>query len=78
VLSTISGGAAASFSLTAYAPRILKGDLNPGFYAEHLLKDLNIAMEECKNMNIHLPGLTLVHKLYDQLVNEMEGGKHGT
>lgn len=78
VLDTISGGAAGSFSLTAYSPRILKGDMEPGFYAEHFLKDLNIALEECKNMSIKLPGLELVQSMYDQLVNEMDGGRYGT
>lgn len=78
VLDTISGGAAASFSLTAYAPRILKGDMAPGFYAEHFLKDLKIALEECESMKISLPGLNLVHDMYSQLVNEMDGGRYGT
>lgn len=31
-LTAISRGGASSFSLNAYAPRILKGDLQPGFY----------------------------------------------
>src|SRR4029079_11770829 len=35
VLETIGGGAAASFSLQTYAPRLLKGDLEPGFKIDH-------------------------------------------
>ena len=78
VLSTISGGAAGSFSLTAYAPRILKSDMEPGFYAEHFLKDLNIALEECENMDLNLPGLNLAQELYQRLCTEMDGGRQGT
>ena len=28
------------------APRILKGDFNPGFYVEHFIKDMGIALED--------------------------------
>lgn len=67
VLETISGGAAASFQLTNFAPRILKRDLGPGFYVEHFVKDLEIALDECRRMNFALPGLALVHQLYKSL-----------
>ena len=60
VLENISGGAAASFSLSNYAPRILKGDFKPGFFVEHFMKDMKIALEECEKMNLCLPGLALV------------------
>jgi 3-hydroxyisobutyrate dehydrogenase len=35
VLASVSGGAAGSWSLSNYAPRILKGDFEPGFFVEH-------------------------------------------
>jgi len=63
-LKAISGGAAASFSLSAYAPRILSGDFEPGFFVEHFVKDLGIALQECSRMNLALPGLALAHQLY--------------
>jgi len=37
-LKAVSGGAANSFSLTSYGPRILKRDFEPGFYVEHFIK----------------------------------------
>lgn len=77
VLDTISGGAAASFSLTAYSPRILKGDFAPGFFVEHFVKDMEIALDECRRLGIALPGLSLVHQLYRGLMAQ-GGGQYGT
>lgn len=31
-----------------------------GFYVNHFVKDLGIALEECRNMDLALPGLALV------------------
>ena len=79
VLDAIGGGAAASFSLSSYWPRITKGDTAPGFYVKHFVKDLGIVLEECKIMGITLPGVELANKLYTQLRDEFEhGGEMGT
>jgi len=67
-LQAISKGAAGSFSLTVYGPRIIKGDLNPGFYVEHFVKDLGIAVGEAQRMKLALPGLGLAHQLYLSLL----------
>jgi 3-hydroxyisobutyrate dehydrogenase len=64
VLETISGGAAGSWSLTNYGPRVLKGDFAPGFKVDHFIKDLGIALDEAERMNLALPGLALAHQLY--------------
>jgi 3-hydroxyisobutyrate dehydrogenase len=64
VLKSVSGGAASSWSLSNLAPRIIQGDFEPGFYVEHFIKDMGIALEETKRMGIHLPGLALAHELY--------------
>jgi 3-hydroxyisobutyrate dehydrogenase len=63
-LDTISGGAAGSWSLTNYAPRILRGDFEPGFKIDHFLKDLGIALEEASRMDLALPGTALARELY--------------
>jgi 3-hydroxyisobutyrate dehydrogenase len=63
-LETISGGAAGSWSLSNYAPRILKGDLEPGFKVDHFIKDLGIALAEARRMNVVLPGAALAQQLY--------------
>ncbi|CAN8063488.1 unnamed protein product [Agarophyton chilense] len=66
-LAAIAGGGAGSFSVKSYAPRILKGDMNPGFYVEHFVKDLGIALEACRQMGVSLPGLALAQQLYVSL-----------
>jgi 3-hydroxyisobutyrate dehydrogenase len=63
-LDTISGGAAGSWSLSNLAPRVLRGDLEPGFKIDHFLKDLGIALEEAARMDVALPGLALAGQLY--------------
>jgi 3-hydroxyisobutyrate dehydrogenase len=63
-LETISGGAAGSWSLANYGPRLLKGDLEPGFKVDHFIKDLGIALAEGRRMNVVLPGAALAEQLY--------------
>lgn len=67
MLSSISGGAAACWSLDNLAPRILKRDFEPGFFVRHFIKDMGIALEESRRMNISLPGLALVQQLYQSV-----------
>jgi 3-hydroxyisobutyrate dehydrogenase len=76
-LETISGGAAGSWSLTNYAPRILRGDLEPGFKIDHFLKDLGIALTEGRSMGLDLPGTALAEELY-QAAREQGYGQKGT
>jgi len=64
MLRSITKGAAACWSLDNMAPRILKRDFDPGFFVEHFIKDMSIALDEAQRMNIALPGLALVHQLY--------------
>lgn len=77
VLKSITSGAAGSWSLSNLAPRMLKGDLEPGFYIKHMVKDMKIAIEEAEKMNLQLPGLTLAKELYDEL-EKMGYGEKGT
>jgi 3-hydroxyisobutyrate dehydrogenase len=77
VLDTIGGGAVGSFSLTTYGPRLLKGDLEPGFKIDHFIKDLGIALTEARRMRLSLPGLALAEQLY--LAAQGQGlGQKGT
>lgn len=73
VLETVGGGAAANWSLTNYAPRILKKDYSPGFFAKHFLKDLKIALAEAEKLNLSLPGTQLAAQLYQRLCDEGYG-----
>jgi 3-hydroxyisobutyrate dehydrogenase-like beta-hydroxyacid dehydrogenase len=73
ILETLNGGAAASRQLSLYAPRIFKGDFQPGFYIKHFVKDLGIAIEEAEAMKLELPMLKLAKTLYDKLITEGMG-----
>lgn len=73
VLQAVSSGAASSWSLVNLAPRIQKNDYAPGFFVEHFVKDLGIALLECERMNLQLPGLKLAHELYQRLEQEGDG-----
>ncbi len=77
VLESVGGGAAASWSLSNYYPRMLKGDMAPGFYVEHFIKDMKIALEEADRMRLCLPGLALAKQLYT-MVAAMGGSRNGT
>lgn len=72
VLQTISTGAAGSWSLSNLAPRMIKGDVEPGFYIKHFIKDMNIALEEAERMGMEAPGLSLAKSLYEQLAEAGE------
>jgi 3-hydroxyisobutyrate dehydrogenase len=77
VLQSVGGGAAASWSLNNLGPRIMDRNFEPGFFVEHFIKDMGIALEEAKRMNLSLPGLALANQLY--LAVQAQGyGKKGT
>ncbi len=75
VLSSVGVGAAGSWSLNNLGPRIHKRDFEPGFFVEHFIKDMGIALAEAKRMNIALPGLALAHQLYIALQAQGYGRK---
>ena len=77
VLEAVSGGAAGSWSLSNYAPRMLKGDFAPGFMVDHFIKDMEITLGEARRMNLAMPGLALAHELYLAL-RAQGGGRDGT
>lgn len=65
VLESVSSGAAGSWSLSNLGPRMIEGDFDPGFYVEHFIKDMGIALDEAARMGIALPGLALARQLYE-------------
>jgi len=75
VLASIGGGAAGCWSLEHLAPRVLAGDFEPGFFVEHFIKDMGIALAESERMGLALPGLSLVHQLYVALRAQGHGRK---
>lgn len=75
VLQSIATGAAGSWSLSNLAPRMIKGDFEPGFYVKHFVKDMIIALSEAKAMGFDTPGLELSKSLYEELIKESKGDK---
>ncbi|WP_050614591.1 NAD(P)-dependent oxidoreductase [Bacillus testis] len=73
VLDSISTGAAASWSLSNLAPRILNEDYSPGFFVKHFIKDMQIALEEAAEMDMKVPGLTLSKSMYETIAKKGEG-----
>jgi len=70
VLKTITTGAAGSWSLSNLAPRVIKGDFEPGFMIKHFIKDMGIALEEAEKMGLDMPGLALAQSLYKKLAED--------
>jgi 3-hydroxyisobutyrate dehydrogenase len=77
MLQSIRSGAAGCWTLENLAPRVLKGNFEPGFIVEHFIKDMGIALSEAQRMRLVMPGLALVHQLY--LALQAQGhGRRGT
>lgn len=77
VFKSVSVGAAGSKALEVLGPRIMARNFEPGFYVEHFIKDMGIALAEAKKMNLALPGLALANQLY--LALQAQGyGRKGT
>ncbi len=77
MLASISKGAAGCWTLENLAPRVLRRNFDPGFFVEHFLKDMQIALDEARRMRLPLPGLALVHQLYTA-VQAQGHGRAGT
>jgi 3-hydroxyisobutyrate dehydrogenase len=77
VFKSVSTGAAGSKALEVLGPRIMRRDFEPGFYVEHFIKDMGIALAEAERMNLSLPGLGLAKQLYEA-VRAQGYGRKGT
>ena len=70
VLSSIGGGAAASWSLNNLGPRMIAGNFDPGFFVKHFIKDMGIAADSAKALNLDAQGLFLALKRYQDLAKQ--------
>lgn len=77
VLKSVSTGAAGSWSLSNLGPRIMANNFDPGFFVEHFVKDMGIALAESRRMGLSMPGLALAEQLY-QSVKAKGWGRNGT
>lgn len=77
VIRSVGAGAAGSWSINNLGPRMVRRDFSPGFYVEHFIKDLGIALDEAAAMNLAMPGLALARQLYEA-VRAQGHGRSGT
>ncbi len=77
MIKTVCAGAASTWLMESLGPRIIKGDFSPGFFVEHFIKDLGIAVREAEKLNLSLPGLKLAKQLYEK-TEEIGHGRSGT
>jgi len=77
MLQSVGPGAAGSWSLSNLGPRMMQNNFDPGFFVEHFIKDMGIALSEAKRMGLSLPGLALGEQLYLS-VKAKGWGRNGT
>jgi 3-hydroxyisobutyrate dehydrogenase len=73
MLKSVGSGAAGSWSLNNLGPKIMDNNFDPGFFVEHFIKDMGIALDESKRMGLCLPGLALSHQMYVALKAQGHG-----
>ncbi|MDG7036811.1 MAG: NAD(P)-dependent oxidoreductase [Nitrososphaerota archaeon] len=64
----LSTGAANSFTVQYYLPKMIKNDITPGFRALHLRKDLKYVMDVANELNMPMVGTSLLLQLYNALI----------
>ncbi len=77
VIAAIGSGAAGSWTINNLGPRIVRRNFDPGFFIEHFIKDMGIALDEAKRMDLSLPGLAMAHQFY-VAAKALGLGKNGT
>jgi 3-hydroxyisobutyrate dehydrogenase len=77
MLQSVGPGAAGSWSLNNLGPRMMNNNFDPGFFVEHFIKDMGIALAEAKRLGLSLPGLALGEQLYLS-VKAKGWGRNGT
>ncbi len=70
VMEAVAGGSADSAQLRSFGPRLCAGDLRPGFFMKHFIKDLRIARDEASQKGLELPMLAAVLSMYEALAAE--------
>ncbi len=77
MIQVTTQGAAGSWALSNLAPRVVKGDLDPGFSVRFQQKDLRIVLEEAERLQLPLLGTAQVNQLL-RSVQAHGGDEDGT
>ncbi len=67
MLDCISQGAAGSWQMNNNGYKMVRGDMAPGFFIKHYIKDMRIAGEESDGQHLDLPVLKQVLSQYEAL-----------
>ena len=70
LLNAISKGAAGSWQMSNNGPKMISGDMDPGFFIKHFIKDMRLARESAEAQDLELPVLNVVLSLYEQMEQE--------
>ena len=73
IVALLSNGGGTSWWLKHVGPRILVRDFEPGFSVNHFYKDMGLILEECRRMNLSLPGLSQAYQLHTLLMAQDRG-----
>jgi 2-hydroxy-3-oxopropionate reductase len=73
ILKVLGGGYAQNRVMDVRGPRLIQGDFTPGFKGKFHLKDLNIVMDTARDLNVPLPASTIVHELFQKLIETGRG-----
>ena len=74
-IEAVGGGAAASWQLNTLGPRLIKGDFDPGFMIKLQQKDLRLIIESAQDLNVAIPGTSLVSQLFAGLLSQGLGNE---
>jgi 3-hydroxyisobutyrate dehydrogenase len=77
LLEVVTAGAASSWMLSNLGPKMLEGDLRPGFKIRHQQKDLRLVLSFAEELKLPLPGTSLVQQML-RIVEAEELGEKGT
>ena len=64
MLATLGRGTARSFLLEAYGEAMLQDQLDAGFFVDHFVKDLSLALSSAKHLGLQPAGLASTLRAY--------------
>jgi 2-hydroxy-3-oxopropionate reductase len=78
IVEVLSNGAARCWALEVRAPEVLKGNFQPGFKSKLQYKDLGLALELSKGIDLPMPITGIVHEFYKSTIAQGLGEEDHT
>jgi 2-hydroxy-3-oxopropionate reductase len=78
IVDVLSNGAARCWALEVRAPHVLEGDFKPGFKSKLQYKDLGLALELSKGIDVPMPLASIVHEFYKSTIAQGLGEEDHT